>query len=136
MVQPHSVSNREQVIDTMIELTRLSSQLRAIVAGSDSLELYLALRRRGFIRVATTETCRVPTVRRFRRSSSAATRRASGLPVTPRGGSAEFSCSRTPQRRLQKRIASLEEARPYSPLTGSNSIWKTTAIRLPCSLDR
>ena len=60
MVQPHSVSNREQVVDTMIELTRLSNLHRAIVAGSDSLELCLALRRRGFIRVATTETCRVP----------------------------------------------------------------------------
>jgi hypothetical protein len=60
MVQPHSVSDREQVIDTMIELTRLSSQLRAIVAGSDSPELYLALRRRGFARVSTTETCRIP----------------------------------------------------------------------------
>ena len=60
MAQPHSISNREQVVDTMIELTRLSNLHRAIVAGSDSLELYLALRRRGFIRVATTETCRVP----------------------------------------------------------------------------
>jgi hypothetical protein len=60
MVQPDSASDREQVIDTMIELTRLSSQLRAIVAGSDSLELYLALRRRGFARVSTTETCRIP----------------------------------------------------------------------------
>ena len=60
MGQPHSVSNREQVIDTMIELTRLSNLHRAIVAGSDSLELYLALRRRGFIRVATTATCRIP----------------------------------------------------------------------------
>jgi hypothetical protein len=60
MVQPHSVSNRQQVIDIMIELTSLSSQLRAIVAGSDSLELYLALRRRGFARVSTTETCRIP----------------------------------------------------------------------------
>jgi hypothetical protein len=43
----------------MIELTRLSSLHRAIVAGSDSLELYLAFRRRGFIRVATTTTCRI-----------------------------------------------------------------------------
>jgi hypothetical protein len=60
MVQPHSVSDREQVVDTMIELTRLSSLHRAIVAGSDSLELYLALRRRGFMRVATTTTCRIP----------------------------------------------------------------------------
>jgi hypothetical protein len=60
MVQPHSVSNREQVIDTMIELTGLSNLHRAIVAGSDGMELYLELRRRGFIRVATTTTCRVP----------------------------------------------------------------------------
>ncbi len=60
MVQPHSVPNREQVVDTMIGLTRLSNLHRAIVAGSDSLELYLALRRRGFIRVATTATCRIP----------------------------------------------------------------------------
>ena len=60
MVQPHSAPNREQVIDTMIELTRLSSQLRAIVAGSDNLELYLALRRRGFARMSTPETCRIP----------------------------------------------------------------------------
>jgi hypothetical protein len=55
-----SVSNREQVIDTMIDLTRLSNLHRAIVAGSGSLELYLALRRRGFVRVATTATCRIP----------------------------------------------------------------------------
>jgi hypothetical protein len=60
MVQPHSGSDGEQVVDTMIGLTRLTSLHRAIVAGSDSLELYLALRRRGYIRVATTATCRVP----------------------------------------------------------------------------
>jgi hypothetical protein len=60
MVQPHSGPNREQVVDTMIGLTRLSILDRTIVAGSDSQELYLALRRRGFIRVATTATCRVP----------------------------------------------------------------------------
>ncbi len=60
MVQPHSVSSRDQVVDTMIGLTRLSNLHRAIVAGSDSLELYLALRRRGFVRVATTATCRIP----------------------------------------------------------------------------
>jgi hypothetical protein len=60
MTQPHSPSERQQVVDTMIELTRLSNLHRAIVAGSDSLELYLALRQRGFIRVATTATCRIP----------------------------------------------------------------------------
>jgi hypothetical protein len=60
MLQPHSVSNREQVIDTMIELTRLSSLRRTIVVGNGSLDLYLALRRHGFMRVATTATCRIP----------------------------------------------------------------------------
>ena len=60
MDQPHSGQNREQVVDTMIELTRLSHLHRAIIAGSDSLELYLVLRRRGFIRVATTATSRIP----------------------------------------------------------------------------
>lgn len=56
----HSTSNPEQVVDTMIDLTRLSNLHRAIVAGRDSLELYLALRRRGFVRVTTTATCRIP----------------------------------------------------------------------------
>jgi hypothetical protein len=59
MLQPRSGASRGQVVDTMIELTRLSNLHRAIVAGSDSLQLYLALRRRGFIRVATTATCRI-----------------------------------------------------------------------------
>jgi hypothetical protein len=60
MVQPHSGSDEEQVVDTMIGLTRLTSLHRAIVAGSGSMEFYLALRRRGFSRVATTATCRIP----------------------------------------------------------------------------
>jgi DNA-binding LacI/PurR family transcriptional regulator len=60
MDPPRCVSNRDQVVDTMIDLIRLSHLHRAIVAGSDSLEIYLALRRRGFIRVATTATCRIP----------------------------------------------------------------------------
>ena len=60
MLQPHSDQSREQVVETMIKLTRLSHLHRAILAGSDSLELYLALQRRGFIRVSTTETCPIP----------------------------------------------------------------------------
>jgi hypothetical protein len=60
MSEPHSVSSLEQVVDTMIGLTRLSYLHRAIVAGSDSLEFSLALRRRGFIRAATAATCRIP----------------------------------------------------------------------------
>jgi hypothetical protein len=60
MVQPLSGSNLERVVTTMIELTRLSDLHRAIVAGSNNLDVYLALRRRGFNRVATTAICRIP----------------------------------------------------------------------------
>ena len=60
MVQPFIASSREQVADIMIELTRLSHSHRAVVAGSDSLEWYLMLRRRGFVRVATPATCSMP----------------------------------------------------------------------------
>jgi hypothetical protein len=60
MVQLHSVSNQMQVIDTMIRLTRLSYLQRAIIAGSGGMELYLGLRRRGFMRVATISTSRLP----------------------------------------------------------------------------
>ncbi|MGC2779966.1 MAG: hypothetical protein WA418_30440 [Bradyrhizobium sp.] len=44
----------------MIALTRLSNLHRAVVAGSESMELYLALRRQGFARVTTPEICRLP----------------------------------------------------------------------------
>jgi hypothetical protein len=60
MAQPRSVSDQEQVVDTMIGLTRLTGLHRAIIAGSGSMEFYLALRRRGFLRVATAATCRIP----------------------------------------------------------------------------
>ena len=44
----------------MIGLTRLTNLHRAIVVGSCSMEIYLALRRRGFLRLATAATCRIP----------------------------------------------------------------------------
>ena len=43
MVQLHPLPNREQVIDTMIGLTRLSNLHRTIVAGSDSLVFFVTL---------------------------------------------------------------------------------------------
>jgi len=46
MVQLHMVSDQEQVVDTMIGLTHLTNLHRAIVAGSGSMEFYLALSRR------------------------------------------------------------------------------------------
>lgn len=60
MAQPLSRSNLEQVVTSMIELTRLSDLHRTIVASSDNLEVYLALWQRRFSRVATTSTCRIP----------------------------------------------------------------------------
>jgi hypothetical protein len=60
MVQPCSVTDRDQVVDTMIAVTHLSNVHRTIIAGDGAMELYLSLRRRGFVQVATTATCRVP----------------------------------------------------------------------------
>ena len=60
MVQLHSVSDQAQVLDTMIGLTRLTSLQRAIIAGGGGMELYLGLRRRGFMRVATISTHWLP----------------------------------------------------------------------------
>jgi hypothetical protein len=59
-MQACAATDRDQVIDTMITLTRLSNLHRAIVAGGDCMELCLALRRRGFMHVATPATCRLP----------------------------------------------------------------------------
>ena len=60
MVQLHSVPDHTQVLDTMIGLTRLSHLQRAIIAGSGGIELYLGLRRRGFMGVATISTSWLP----------------------------------------------------------------------------
>jgi len=60
MVQHHFASAREQVLDTMVGLTRLSNLQRAIIAGDDGMELYLELWRRGFVRVSTVLTSGIP----------------------------------------------------------------------------
>ena len=54
-----STSERDQVVDTMITLTHLSNLSRAIVAGQDSTELYLELRRRGLVRIGFPSTFRL-----------------------------------------------------------------------------
>jgi hypothetical protein len=46
------------ILDTMISLTRAGPLHRLIIAGSGSMESYLVLRRRGFIRATTTDICR------------------------------------------------------------------------------
>ena len=60
MMQSPPVADREQVVDTMISLTRLSNTHRTLIAGSDSLRLYVSLKRRGFIRLATPATGKTP----------------------------------------------------------------------------
>jgi hypothetical protein len=60
MAQLHTISSKERVIDTMIELTRVSRDHRVIVAGTEKFDIYLSLHRRGFERAATTTTCRIP----------------------------------------------------------------------------
>ena len=60
MTQPPYVADSEQVVDTMISLTRLSNAHRTVIAGNDSLRLYVSLKRRGFIRVATPASCHTP----------------------------------------------------------------------------
>lgn len=60
MAQLHSTSDQAQVLDTMIALTRLSHIQRAVVAGGRGMELYLGLRRRGFMRVAPISTSWLP----------------------------------------------------------------------------
>jgi hypothetical protein len=47
-----------QILDTMISLTRLTLLHRVIVAGGDSMALYLGLRQRGFLRTTTPALCR------------------------------------------------------------------------------
>jgi hypothetical protein len=60
MTQPPSVASSEQVVGAMISLTNLSNAHRTIIAGDDSMRLYVSLKRRGFIRIATPATCNIP----------------------------------------------------------------------------
>jgi hypothetical protein len=73
-----STPDRDQVVETMIALTHLSNLNRAIVAGEDSPELYLALRRRGSVRIG------LPSAFRLRKAVCAV-----GL-ITVRKSLAEF----------------------------------------------
>lgn len=54
MIQLNFDLTREQIMTTMIDLTRPSILHRIILAGGDSAAAELDLRRRGFLRVSTT----------------------------------------------------------------------------------
>ena len=59
-IGPFSLPGHDQILDTMISLTRLAPLQRMIIAGDDSMALYLALRRLGFLRATTPTICRIP----------------------------------------------------------------------------
>jgi hypothetical protein len=42
------ISPRDQIVNTMIDLAHLSRSHRIVIAGNGKIELYLALKRRGF----------------------------------------------------------------------------------------
>jgi len=63
MSRPAFASPRDEIVDTMINLTHLSRAHRIVVAGGDGIELYLALRRRGFGFGVLASTCRTPVAR-------------------------------------------------------------------------
>lgn len=60
MSQHPIISPRDEIINTMIDLAHLSRSQRIVVAGSDSPELYLALRRRGFAYPVLASGGRIP----------------------------------------------------------------------------
>jgi hypothetical protein len=60
MTNPHSKILSDRIIDTMVEVAGISRMHRVIVTGSDSLNVYLGMLRRGFYRVANTAICRTP----------------------------------------------------------------------------
>jgi hypothetical protein len=60
MLQSHLTPGSERIIEPMLALARCSKLQRIIVAGSNSGELMFELHRRGYVRVATTATCGLP----------------------------------------------------------------------------
>jgi hypothetical protein len=60
MTHPSPFPPDERIVDAMIQLARAAKSHRMIVAGSNSSEIFLELHRRGYARVTTTKTCRIP----------------------------------------------------------------------------
>jgi hypothetical protein len=60
MVQLHSISAGERIIEAMIALAHCANHERIIVAGARSPEFMFELHRRAYGRVATTASCGLP----------------------------------------------------------------------------
>ncbi len=58
MTQSGPIASDERIVGAMIQLARAAKSHRMIVAGSNSSEVLLELRRRGYRRVTTTKACR------------------------------------------------------------------------------
>jgi hypothetical protein len=58
MLQQKSRLPQDEIVDTMIDLARLGKTQRIVLAGQGSMDIYLALKRRGFIFGALASACR------------------------------------------------------------------------------
>jgi hypothetical protein len=60
MSQQPLITPQDEIVNTMIDLARLSRSHRIVIGGNDSTELYLALKRRGFAYPVLASACRTP----------------------------------------------------------------------------
>lgn len=60
MTQSSPIPSDERIVNAMIQLARAGMSQRMIIAGPNSAEVFLELHRRGYPRVTTTQSCRVP----------------------------------------------------------------------------
>jgi hypothetical protein len=60
MRQSSALALDERIVDVMIQLARATTSHRVIVAGSNHHDMFLELFRRGYSRVTTPKTCRIP----------------------------------------------------------------------------
>ena len=61
MIQSRLAVAGDRIIEPMLDLARCSNLNRIIVAGAKSAALMFELHRRGYVRVATTANCGLPT---------------------------------------------------------------------------
>jgi hypothetical protein len=60
MSQQPLISPQDEIVNTMIDLAHLSRSHRIVIAGGDSIALYLALKRRGFSHPVLASASRLP----------------------------------------------------------------------------
>jgi hypothetical protein len=56
------IPSDERIVKGLVELARAAKSHRIIVAGSNSSKVFLELHQLGYLRVATTKTCRIPCI--------------------------------------------------------------------------